>query len=147
VPLAIGPIDQDRVKFHLGYTSASTAGAIQFGLAIPMQTIFLVDSAMQQMPAVAIPRVLQLLGILDNLIFGKLVESQDFLIAAQLGKMTLTNSSNTNAKKGMMHPDLLRKEYRFYCGLLCDTLGVPRYPFSERFNNSGGVGNGTVRRP
>ncbi len=123
----------------MGYTSCSTGPAIQFGLAIPLQTLFILNEAMNNFPEVATPRVVQILGILDNLLFGKLVESQDFLAAFKLGDMTLRPE-----KRGSTHPDLLRREYVFYTDLLADTLGVPKYPFSRRFQNAGGVGNGRV---
>jgi hypothetical protein len=141
VPLS--QLDQDRIKFHLGYTSASTAAALQYGFAIPLQTLFLLDSAMNQMPEIAIPRVLSILGIMDNIIFGKLVDSQDYLAAERLGEMTLRP-----AIRGQTHPDLLRRELRFYASTLADTFGVPYYPFSERFipGAMGGAGNGRVTR-
>lgn len=144
--MPLSPLDKDRTLFHTGYTSASTAGAIQFGLAIPMQTLFLVESAFGTFPEIAIPRLQRLLGICDNIIFGKLVESQDYLVAARLGDMALTNSKESNARTGTMHPDLLRKEYVFYVELICDTLGVPKYPFSARFQKSSGAGNGRIIR-
>jgi hypothetical protein len=125
----------------MGYPSAATAPAIQFGFAIPLQTMFIVDEAMNVIQEIAIPRVQQILCILDNLVFGKIVESQDYLAALRMGDMTLRE-----AKRGETHPDLLRRELRFYVGLLCDTLGAPRYFFSERFRSTGGVGNGSVRR-
>lgn len=138
--MSLSPLDRDRVKFHLGYVSTSSAASLQFGLAVPMQTLFLVEEAMNQVPAIAVPRVQMILGILDNLIFGKLVEAQDFLVAARMGDMTLRD-----AKRGETHPDLLRRELVFYANLLCDTLGVPFYPFAARFRNGAGAGNGRVR--
>jgi hypothetical protein len=136
-------LDKDRTRFHLGYTSASTAAALQFGFAIPLQTLFLLDSAMTQMPEVAVPRVQAFLGIMDNIVFGKLVESQDYLAAEKLGEMLLRP-----AIRGQTHPDLLRRELRFYASMLADTFGVPYYPFSERFiaGAMGGAGNGRIVR-
>lgn len=120
--------------------ATSTAASIQFGMATPIQTMFIVEDAMTLLPEVAVPRVQALLGILDNIVFGKMVEAQDFLAAEKLGELTLRS-----ADWGKTHPDLLERELRRYAGYLADTLGCPLYPFSRRFaGGAGSVGNGRV---
>ena len=44
--MALTPQERERVRYHLGYLNTSLAGSIQYGLPRPMQTLFVVEQAM-----------------------------------------------------------------------------------------------------
>lgn len=128
--------DRERTRYHLGYLNVQAAGSIQYGIPKPMQTIFMVEQAMTMVIAEAVPRILAMLNTLDC-IEQKLIGAQDNFAAAKLGEMTIE-------RQQLQQPDLLEKEYFRWAGRLADTLGVPFYPYSNRFKNNGGVVAGNV---
>ena len=65
MPLSVE--ERDRIKYHLGFLAVSPAASIQLGIARPVQTLFLIEDAMDNLLEVAVPRVLQQLVILDNI--------------------------------------------------------------------------------
>ena len=81
-------------------------------------------------------RVRRLLNILDR-IECRIEQSADVLEASQMGDL----HTRENA------PELLEKEYVRWASRLADVLGVPLYPYSQRFRKYvGGGGNIPVRR-
>jgi hypothetical protein len=121
--------------------STATAASIQFGMATPIQTLFIVEDAMNLLPEVAVPRAQKMLGTLDA-IEAKLASDLvlDQLQAEQIGNLKLRSADH-----GKTVTDLLEREYVRWAKRLADTLGCPLYPFSDRFSRSaGGVSNGRV---
>lgn len=129
--------EKERIRYHLGYLETSfgsnqAAASLAFGIPRPSQTIFLVESAIQELLTnmYAVERVRRILCIMDQ-IEGKLVEALPQLAAEKLGDMTLRG-----AEQGVTYPDLLEREYARWGYRLADILGVPVYPYSARYRRA-----------
>lgn len=124
--------DRERVRYHLGYLETSFAGAMQFGIPKPIQTMFLLEQALGLLVnQYAINRVVVILNTLDS-IEMKLANSTCVLVAEQMGDLKLRG-----AKRGETYPDLLEREYTRWAMRLADIFGVPVYAYSTRFRRSG----------
>ena len=132
--MALTDAEKERARHHLGYPQVQPSASIQWGIPRPIQTAFLVESAMNNIIAAAEPRVRSMLCTLDGL-ETKLIEAQDYLVAQKLEDITLRDG----------HPDLLEREYQRWAGRLADLLGVPLYAFSTKFRQAGTVSNVRVR--
>lgn len=122
--------EKERIRYHLGYLNAQPAASLQFGQPRPIQTLFLVESAVENLLPEAEDRVRRFVRVLDD-IECKLIDAQDRLAATQLDSLYLRDGE----------PDLLEHEYHRWASRLADTLGVPLYPFAERFRRVRGAGN------
>ncbi len=119
----------------MGYLGVQPAASLSFGIPRPLQTVFLIEQAMNNLIADAETKVRSILCILDN-VETKLVEAQDYLVAQKLEDITLRDG----------HPDLLEREYQRWAKRLADILGCPLYPYSSRFSSgSNAVTNVRVR--
>jgi len=130
--------EAERTRYHLGYLGTSFGGqgvaaSIQLGVARPVQTMFLVEEAIQNLltnPYV-VDRVRRVLQTLDN-IEEKIRNSSTMLAVEQVGNIRLRG-----ADAGKTYTDLLEREYKRWAFRLADILGVPIYPFSRRFSATG----------
>lgn len=122
--MALTPTEKERVRYHLGYGSVNPAAAISFGLPALIQPLFIVENAMNQLPAESEDRIRRLLKIMDD-VECRLVDAQPALAAAKLGELEPREN----------HPDLLEKEYVRWGYRLADTLRVPIYPYSARYRS------------
>lgn len=129
--------DRERCRYHCGFLEVSPAASLSFGIPRPIETMFLIEDAMDNLISVAIPRVLKTLGILDK-IECKLEQALDYLPASSIGNIHVRPD----------HTEALEREYHRWSSRLCDILGVPPYPYSERNRSAAGVmgGNVPVRR-
>lgn len=125
--------EKERIRYHLGYLNVQPAASITFGIPVPIQTMFLVEAAMNQVLPTAEDRVRKILGILDR-IECKLVEAIDFLVASKVDDTELREN----------HPDLLEHEYCRWASRLSDELGAPLYPGSPKFRSLFGTGVGSI---
>lgn len=140
-PLTQG--EKERIRYHLGYMETSFGGnqaaaSLSFGIPRPSQTMFLVESAIQELLTniYAVDRCRSVLQTMDNL-EQQIAASACMLAAEQLGEMKLRG-----ATAGETFPDLLEREYVRWGYRLADILGVPVYPYSRRYQ--GGAGGGAV---
>lgn len=131
--------EKERVRYHMGYMGTSYGGGqaaagIQFGVARPVQTAFLLEEAIQLLLVNphALSRVRSLLGTLDK-IECQLEAASCTLVAARLGELEL----HPGKDRGMFFTDLLEREYKRWAERLADVLGVPFYPYSTRFRRRG----------
>ena len=114
--------DREKIRYHLGYLNVQPAASITFGVPRPQQTLFLVETAMSNVLEESIPRVRQIVSILDS-IECKLVDAQDRLKATELAELKLRRDET----------DALEHEYLRWASRLADLLGVPLYAYSIRF--------------
>lgn len=135
--------EKARVRHHTGYPEVQVAASIQYGLPRPAQMAFMIESAMEYLMPEAVPRVRDILQVLDD-IEQKLIDSMCYLVADQLEELKLAGS---NDKKARLITERYENEYRRWAGRLADIFGVPLYPFSERFKKGtdGRAGNIPVR--
>lgn len=141
-PLTDG--EKERIRYHLGYMETSFGGnqaaaSISFGIARPVQTMFLVEDAIQVLLTnlFAVDRVRSVLQTMDNL-EQQIAAAACMLAAEQLGTMKLRS-----AKSGETFTDLLEREYVRWGYRLADILGVPVYAYSMRYRR-GMYGGPTV---
>lgn len=125
--------EKERVRYHLGYMEVSSAPSIQLGIPKPLQTVFLLEDALTLLTNVyAVDRVRCILQTLDQ-IEGQLRAGTCTLVADKLGELQL----HPLRAQGKLFTDSLEKEYRRWAQRLADVMGVPLYPYSQRFRASG----------
>lgn len=135
MPLTLS--EKERVRYHLGYTNVQPAASIQFGIPRPIQTMFLVDSAMSNLLEESVDRVRKILNVMDRIEDVLAEGAIERLAAIRLDEMELREDE----------PDKLDKEYQRWGKRLADLLGAPIYPYSARYQSMlGGVGSIPVRR-
>ena len=131
--MALTDDEKARAKYHLGYLGAAPAASITFGMARPIQTLFLVDSALNNLLPAFDDKVRQILGVMDG-VECRLVEAQDRLAAKQIDSLTLRDDE----------PTQLEAEYRRWGYRLADLLGVPVYAYSTKYRQAGKTTAGNV---
>lgn len=125
--------DKERVRYHLGYLNAQQAASIQLGIPRPLQTIFLVEAAMNLVIEAAVPRVQSIVNVMDG-IEQKLVDAQTRLAAIQLEDLKLRENEC----------EKLEREYVRWGMRLADLLGCPIYPYSQRYRMYMGSSGGSI---
>jgi len=125
--------EKQRIRYFLGYPSVQSAAALSFGMVKPLQTLFLVESAMNLILPVAEDKVRSILNILDG-VECRLVDAQERLAARSIDNLTM-RADETNA---------LEEEYRRWANRLADVLGVPLYAYSLRFKRQGQAFAGSI---
>jgi len=127
--------DEERaqIRYHLGYPNVSAVASYQIGVPIPVQTAFLVESAMGRVIPLAIPKVREILALLDN-IECRMIEGQKRLAANKVGEIEVRPEEIPQ----------LEREHTRWAQRLADILCVPLYPFSAKFRSTG-AGNISVR--
>lgn len=121
-----------RVRKHMGYPQVALAPSIQFGIPKPMPMAFLLESAMENILGEAIPRVMELLEVLDAT-EQKMLDAQCQLAADKLGEINLAGSMDSQSR---LVTDRFEDEYARWAKRLADVFGAPLYPFSERFKTT-----------
>jgi hypothetical protein len=127
------PNEKERIRYHLGYLNVQPAASIVFGIPVPIQTMFLVELAMNNILPTAEDRVRKLLTILDG-VECKQVEAQNYLVVSKVDDIELRENVG----------DLLEAEYCRWAARLSDELGAPLYPGAVKFRSLFGVGIGSV---
>lgn len=133
---ALSPQDRSRVAYHLGFLSVQPAASIQFGIPRPLETVFLLELALNNIidDGYNVANIQRLLGILDG-IECRMVAAQDYLPASKLGSLEVRPD----------HIAALLDTYADWAGQLASTLGVPPYPYNRRNQEAAGVMGGNVR--
>lgn len=133
--MALTQEERLRAKYHLGYPAETSAASISYGIARPLQTLFLVELALNNLQVDAEAKVRQLLGVLDG-IECRLIDAQERLAAKSIEQLTMRPDE----------PQALEREYYRWGGRLADILGVPFYAYSNRYKPGGAaVQNVSVR--
>ncbi len=121
--------EKERIRYHMGYLQVTPAAAITFGIPAPIQTMFLVESAMERVLPVAEDRIRKLITILDG-IECREEGALDYLVVKQVDSITLRDD----------HVEKLEEQYAKWAAKLADVLGAPLYPGSSKFRSLFGVG-------
>lgn len=125
--------EKQRIRYHLGYPSVQPAAALTYGIPKPIQTLFLVESAMNLILPVAQDKVRSLLNTLDT-IECRLQDAQTRMAATSIDNLTMRKDE----------ADSLEAEYRRWANRLADVMGVPLYAYSLRFQRSGSTHAGSI---
>ena len=102
--------EKQRIRYHTGYMSVRSAASLSFGIPKPVQTLFLLESAMNLILPVAEDKVRQLLNVLDG-IECRLIDAQTRMAAQSIDTLTmrkdeadsLGNSQESIAQSGKKH--------------------------------------------
>lgn len=124
--MALTTAERERVRYHLGYPQTGPVATIQYGLVRPIQTAFMIETAMNNLIAEAEPRVRELIVACDD-IECLLREASKRLLASQIDGIVLRDKE----------PQRLEEEYLRWAGRLADIFGVPLYAYSNRFASNG----------
>ena len=125
--------EKECIRSTLGYLETSFAASLQMGIPRPMQTLFLLESAMTLLNNdFALARMRSYLAQIAK-IDQQLANATCQLAAEKVGDITLRS-----AKSGETYPDLLEREYVRWARRIADMLGVPPYPYSDRFMRARG---------
>jgi len=119
--------EKSAVRRHLGFPETEAVSVYAMGMVIPMQGMFLVDSAMNHLTEAGASRTRDLLGVLDGL-EKKMLKAACYLTVERIGEIQMRPSS------GAQGTDLIEREYIRWAKRLSDCLGVPYYPHSEKFS-------------
>jgi hypothetical protein len=132
--VAFTPQEKEKIRYHSGYLNAQPAASIQLGVPRPVQTLFLIEDAMDRLlPNGSEDRVRKIICILDGI--------EDRMIAAQ-GRLAVKKVEEIEMRPD--EPDALEEEYTRWAQRMVDIFGVPLYPLSPRFANAGGVKAGSI---
>lgn len=115
----------------MGYLQVAPAAALTYGIPSPIQTLFLLESAMDRILPDAENRVRKIIQVLDD-IECRMLDGQNYLVADQLSDITIRKDNI----------DKLEDEYGRWASRLADIMGSPLYPGSERFRRLFGAGPG-----
>jgi len=127
------PPEKERIKYHMGYTGQATAAGLAYGLPVPIQTMFLVESAIDRLPTTSEDRVRKLITTLDKI---------ECKMEGGLDSLEVTRVEQVEIRKD--HIDELEKEYCRWAARLADVVGAPLYPGAAKFRSLLGVGGGAV---
>lgn len=129
-------LERAKIRHHLGYPNVSAMASIQMGVPKPLQTLFLVETAMDKILTEYLPILRTTIATLDS-IECQLVDGQKYLPVNRMGEMEIRKE----------HLQQLEGEYKRWAFRLAEDIGVPIYPFSSRFKGTGpgGAGNISVR--
>lgn len=131
--MALTAEEKQKARFHLGYPSVQPAASITFGIARPIQTLFLVETALNLILPDAEDELRRIIGIMDG-VECRLVEAQDRLAAKRIDQLELRDDE----------PGQLEGEYRRWGFRLADLLGVPVYAYSVKYKNRSGPFAGSI---
>ena len=118
--------EKARVRYHLGIPQTDPVASIQLGFPASGQPAFLVEHALELIPATAISVIRTLIAKCDATDSG-IFESQDRLVAKAVDEIDL------NPEEGVLR----RREYRFWVQKLADNLGVPYNAYAAAFQSGG----------
>lgn len=124
--------EKARCRYALGYPVTESVASYQMGIPKPVQTAFLMETALGLVMEDQLPQLRALLEALD-MTEANLMKAQCLLTAQRVGDIELRTGD-----EGKSTPDLLEKEYCRWANRLADLLGCPLYPFSERFRRRSG---------
>lgn len=121
--------EKERIKYHMGYTGQSTAAGLAYGLPVPIQTMFLVESAIDRLNTGSEDRVRKLITILDQ-VECRMEGAMDYLTVDRVDSIEIRSDQI----------DKLEDEYCRWASRLADVLGSPLYPGSSKFRRLFGAG-------
>lgn len=121
--------EKERIKYHMGYTGQATAAGLAYGLPVPIQTMFLVESAIERLPTTSEDRCRKLIAVLDRV---------ECMMEAALPNLAVSSIEQVNLREDQI--DKLEDEYCRWAARLADVVGAPLYPGAAKFRRLFGVG-------
>lgn len=128
--------DQEKVKIrhHLGYLNVTNAATFVLGIPQAVETQFIIERAMNLVPAAAegeVRRHVSILGGLEDL----MVCGHEHLAIDSIGEIDVRADEQ----------EALTKRYQYWQNSLANLLGIYPNPFDKRFSAAGARVNVPVR--
>ncbi len=126
--------EEERVsiKHHLGYAGVDEMQTFVLGVPAAIETQFIIEGAMNRVRISALPKLRQLLVVLDT-IEAQMVEDLELLAVNRLDTIEV----NQGEQKA------LENRYDYWVNALGNVLGATRNPFDARkYNRQGGINAG-----
>ena len=116
--------EKARIRYHMGYAGTAMAPSLSAGVPIPLQTMFLLESALNMV----LPDAEEIVRVLVS----RLDQTDEAIFQCQI---RMQAESVDGIKLRANEADSLEREYLRQAARLSDVLHVPLYPFSARFAN------------
>jgi hypothetical protein len=126
------PEEKAKIRAHLGYHSIDPVYSIALGTPASTQPMFLVEGAMDRVPAAAAQRIRDIVCQLE-VIECRLKEVPGTLEVSEVGNIRMRDDLG----------DRLEAEYLRWALRLSEALAAPINPYAQRFN--GGKASLNVR--
>ncbi len=117
--------EKNAIRHALGYLQVDAVTSISLGVPAASHPMFLVESAMQRVPAAAAGRIRRTLGILEGLEARQVDAVRRFAAVEVEG-----------IKINLGETDMIEKELARWSYNLASDLGVPVNMYAPRFRNS-----------
>lgn len=124
----LSDLERSSIRHHMGYLQVADAYTFVLGSPASVETTFVIEGAMDRVLVVALPRLRQILVVLDAMEQQNL-DDLELLAVSSLGDIEV------NAKELRM----LEGQYDKWVAKLVNMLGCPRNPFDKRLDASGGI--------
>lgn len=114
--------DAEKVKIrdHLGYMNQQEVETFHLGTPAATETSFVIEPAMDKVPESSLPRLRQILAVLDS-IESQMIDDHENLAVTKIGSIELREDEQEE----------LDKRYERWQGKLANLLGVYVNPFSK----------------
>lgn len=126
--------DQEKVsiRHHMGYPNVGEIQSFALGVPAAMETSFVIEGAMNRVMIQSLPKVRQLMGVLDT-IESQMIDDLELLAVNRLGTIEVNQKEQSN----------LEQRYDYWVNALGNALGCTRNPFDARkYNRQGGINAG-----
>lgn len=120
------------VRHHTGYLNVGEVQTFSLGVPAGVETQFIIEGAMNRVLPAALPKLRQLLGVLDT-IEAQMVDDLELLAVDRIDTIDI----NPDEQKRLV------QRYDYWVNALCNVLGLARNPFDARkYNQQGGINAG-----
>ena len=120
--------ERSNIRHHMGYINVSEVWTFVLGSPASLETTFVIEGAMNKILDEALPKVRQILTVLDAM-EQQNIDDLELLSVSSLGDITV------NPKELRM----LEGQYDKWVAMLANIMGVPRNPFDKRLEAQGGI--------
>lgn len=134
--MAISEHDKNRCRVHLGYGQVQQSSTFVLGVPAAVQTAFMIEGTWARILPSAEKQFISTLDRLDQ-IYERIFESVDNLDAKKVGNIELNDRQFQQ----------LLERYRFFQGVVANSLQIPPNPFDQRFSGYGDGGAGGMNIP
>lgn len=120
------PEEKVRIRHHTGYTNAATVATAVLGSPSSIETMFIIEQAMNVIRPEAEPQIRRHMQILDG-IEAQMIDDLELLAVSAVDEITIRPDEQGQ----------LEGRYLYWRDSLCNLLGIFPNPFDKRFMNSG----------
>jgi hypothetical protein len=136
MPTAVlSAVQKVKIRHHLGYLNVAASATFALGVPAAVETMFIIESAMDKVLPEALPEVDRHLGILDG-IEQQMLDDLELMAANQVGEISINQKEQAQ----------LTQFYNRWVDSLANVLGSMRNPYDKRLPQNSGAGGGLNAR-